>query len=129
MEPWALPAWQTWTPGQGSDPEGRTLSIADIPAALQGGELKPEESSQPEGAQSPGAMGGTEPEGTKTGLPGLRHQAVSSRPSCPRREDEEVEALPKVRGAGEGWGLRGRASRDALQPGHYMPPHGLHLLS
>ncbi|XP_012909116.1 peripheral-type benzodiazepine receptor-associated protein 1 isoform X8 [Mustela putorius furo] len=95
MEPWALPAWQSWTPGQGSDPGGRTLSIADIPAALQGGELKPEESSQPEGAQSPGAMGGTEPEGTKTGLPGLRHQAVSSRPSCPRREDEEVEALPK----------------------------------
>ncbi|XP_059004340.1 peripheral-type benzodiazepine receptor-associated protein 1 isoform X9 [Mustela lutreola] len=95
MEPWALPAWQSWTPGQGSDPGGRTLSIANIPAALQGGELKPEESSQPEGAQSPGAMGGTEPEGTKTGLPGLRHQAVSSRPSCPRREDEEVEALPK----------------------------------
>ncbi|XP_032176958.1 peripheral-type benzodiazepine receptor-associated protein 1 isoform X12 [Mustela erminea] len=95
MEPWALPAWQSWTPGQGSDPGRRTLSIADIPAALQGGELKPEESSQPEGAQSPGAMGGTEPEGTKTGLPGLRHQAVSSRPSCPRREDEEVEALPK----------------------------------
>lgn len=110
MEPWALPAWQSWTPGQGSDPGGRTLSIADIPAALQGGELKPEESSQPEGAQSPGAMGGTEPEGTKTGLPGLRHQAVSSRPSCPRREDEEVEALPKVRGCWGGlgstwWGL------------------------
>ncbi|XP_032727855.1 peripheral-type benzodiazepine receptor-associated protein 1 isoform X8 [Lontra canadensis] len=95
MEPWALPAWQSWTLGQGSDPGGTTLSIADTPAALQGGELKPEESSQPEGAQSPRAMGGTDPEGTKTGLPGLRHQAVSSRPSCPRREDEEVEALPK----------------------------------
>ncbi|XP_022364813.1 peripheral-type benzodiazepine receptor-associated protein 1 isoform X5 [Enhydra lutris kenyoni] len=95
MEPWALPAWQSWTLGQGSDPGGTTLSIADTPAALQGGELKPEESSQPEGAQSPRAMGGTDPEGTKTGLPGLRHQAVSSRPSCPRREDEEVEALHK----------------------------------
>ncbi|XP_047563830.1 peripheral-type benzodiazepine receptor-associated protein 1 isoform X8 [Lutra lutra] len=95
MEPWALPAWQSWTLGQGSDPGGTTLSIADTPATLQGGELKPEESSQPEGAQSPGAMGGTDPEGTKTGLPGLRHQAVSSRPSCPRWEDEEVEALHK----------------------------------
>ncbi|XP_045840890.1 peripheral-type benzodiazepine receptor-associated protein 1 isoform X2 [Meles meles] len=95
MEPWALPAWQSWTPGQGSDPGGTTLSIADTPVALQGEELKPEESSQPEGAQSPRAMGGTDPEGTKTGLPGLRHQAVSSRPSCPRQEDEEVEALSK----------------------------------
>ncbi|XP_034883352.1 peripheral-type benzodiazepine receptor-associated protein 1 [Mirounga leonina] len=40
-------------------------------------------------------MEGMDTEGTKTGLPGLRHQAASSRPSCPRLEDEEVEALPK----------------------------------
>uniref|UniRef100_A0A452QKR5 TSPO associated protein 1 n=1 Tax=Ursus americanus TaxID=9643 RepID=A0A452QKR5_URSAM len=95
MEPWALPAWPSWTPGQGSEPGGATPSIADTPAALQGGEQRPEESSEPEGAQSPGATGGIDPEGTKTGLPGLRHQAASSRPSCPRLEDEEVEALPK----------------------------------
>lgn len=100
MEPWALPAWPSWTPGQGSKPGGATPSIADTPAALQGGEQRPEESSEPEGAQSPGATGGIDPEGTKTGLPGLRHQAASSRPSCPRLEDEEVEALPKVREPG-----------------------------
>ncbi|XP_004397691.1 PREDICTED: peripheral-type benzodiazepine receptor-associated protein 1 isoform X2 [Odobenus rosmarus divergens] len=95
MEPWALPAWQSWTPGQGHEPGGASPSIADTPAALQGGGLRPEESSEPEGAQSPGAMGGIDAEGTKTGLPGLRHQAAGSRPSCPRLEDEEVEALPK----------------------------------
>ncbi|KAF3816746.1 hypothetical protein GH733_014094 [Mirounga leonina] len=95
MEPWALPAWQSWTPGQGRKTGGASPSIADTPAALQGGGLRPEESSEPEGAQSPGAMEGMDTEGTKTGLPGLRHQAASSRPSCPRLEDEEVEALPK----------------------------------
>uniref|UniRef100_A0A667IT54 TSPO associated protein 1 n=1 Tax=Lynx canadensis TaxID=61383 RepID=A0A667IT54_LYNCA len=97
MEPWALPAWQNWTPGQGSEPGGAAPSIAEIPAAGQVGELRPGESSEPEpeGAQSPGAMGGIDPEGTKTGLNSLGHQAASSRPSCPRLEDEEVEALPK----------------------------------
>lgn len=102
MEPWALPAWQSWTPGQGSEPGGAAPGIADTLAAGQVGELRPEESSEPkpEGAQSSGAMGGTDPEGTKTGLPGLGHQAASSRPSCPRLEDEEVEALPKVRELG-----------------------------
>lgn len=102
MEPWALPAWQNWTPGQGSEPGGAAPSIAEIPAAGQVGELRPGESSEPEpeGAQSPGAMGGIDPEGTKTGLNSLGHQAASSRPSCPRLEDEEVEALPKVRELG-----------------------------
>ncbi|XP_038533012.1 peripheral-type benzodiazepine receptor-associated protein 1 isoform X6 [Canis lupus familiaris] len=95
MEPWALPAWQSWTPGQGRGPGGATPSFADTQAALQVGEPRPEESSEPEGAQSLATMGGVEPEGTKTGLPNLRHQAASSRPSCPRLEDEEVEALPK----------------------------------
>ncbi|XP_019271188.2 peripheral-type benzodiazepine receptor-associated protein 1 isoform X8 [Panthera pardus] len=97
MEPWALPAWQNWTPGQGSEPGGAAPSIAEIPAAGQVGELRPGESSEPEpeGAQSPRAMGGIDPEGTKTGLSSLGHQAASSRPSCPRLEDEEVEALPK----------------------------------
>ncbi|XP_072603675.1 peripheral-type benzodiazepine receptor-associated protein 1 isoform X3 [Vulpes vulpes] len=95
MEPWALPAWQSWIPGQGRGPGGATPSVADTQAALQVGEPRPEESSEPEGAQSLTTMGGVEPEGTKTGLPNLRHQAASSRPSCPRLEDEEVEALPK----------------------------------
>ncbi|XP_048970088.1 peripheral-type benzodiazepine receptor-associated protein 1 isoform X3 [Canis lupus dingo] len=95
MEPWALPAWQSWTPGQGRGPGGATPSFADTQAALQVGEPRPEESSEPEGAQSLATMGGVEPEGAKTGLPNLRHQAASSRPSCPRLEDEEVEALPK----------------------------------
>ncbi|KAM8944300.1 peripheral-type benzodiazepine receptor-associated protein 1 [Lycaon pictus] len=95
MEPWALPAWQSWTPGQGRGPGGATPSFADTQAALQVGEPRPEESSEPEGAQSLATMGGVEPERTKTGLPNLRHQAASSRPSCPRLEDEEVEALPK----------------------------------
>ncbi|XP_060502506.1 peripheral-type benzodiazepine receptor-associated protein 1 isoform X2 [Panthera onca] len=97
MEPWALPAWQNWTPGQGSEPGGAPPSIAEIPAAGQVGKLRPGESSEPEpeGAQSPRAMGGIDPEGTKTGLSSLGHQAASSRPSCPRLEDEEVEALPK----------------------------------
>ncbi|XP_077708653.1 peripheral-type benzodiazepine receptor-associated protein 1 isoform X3 [Canis aureus] len=95
MEPWALPAWQSWTPGQGRGPGGATPSFTDTQAALQVGEPRPEESSEPEGAQSLATMGGVEPEGTKTGLPNLRHQAASSRPSCPRLEDEEVEALPK----------------------------------
>ncbi|XP_045344201.1 peripheral-type benzodiazepine receptor-associated protein 1 isoform X6 [Leopardus geoffroyi] len=97
MEPWALSAWQNWTPGQGSEPGGAAPSIAEIPAAGQVGEPRPGESSEPEpeGAQSPRAMGGIDPEGTKTGLNSLGHQAASSRPSCPRLEDEEVEALPK----------------------------------
>ncbi|XP_025774961.1 peripheral-type benzodiazepine receptor-associated protein 1 [Puma concolor] len=44
MEPWALPAWQNWTPGQGSEPGGAAPSIAEIPAAGQVGELRPGES-------------------------------------------------------------------------------------
>ncbi|XP_029783168.1 peripheral-type benzodiazepine receptor-associated protein 1 isoform X5 [Suricata suricatta] len=105
MEPWALPAWHNWTPGQGSEPGGAALGIADTPAAGQVGELRPEESSElePEGAQSPGAMGGIDPEGTQTGLPSLGHQAASSRPSCLMLEDEEVEVVPKGKlGVGSG---------------------------
>ncbi|XP_058416561.1 LOW QUALITY PROTEIN: peripheral-type benzodiazepine receptor-associated protein 1 [Diceros bicornis minor] len=95
MEPWALPAWQTWTPGQGGEPGGAAPSIADTPAALQLGELGPEESSEPEGARSPPPAGAIDPEGTETELPSLGQQVASSGPRCPRVEDEEVEAFPE----------------------------------
>ncbi|XP_070249288.1 peripheral-type benzodiazepine receptor-associated protein 1 isoform X4 [Myotis yumanensis] len=93
MEPWAQPAWQSWIPGQEGEPGGAAPSTADTPAALQVGELRPLESSEPEGAWSPGPVGDIDPEGTETGLPSLGQQAASSGPSCPRLEDEEVGAF------------------------------------
>ncbi|XP_070339019.1 peripheral-type benzodiazepine receptor-associated protein 1 isoform X3 [Equus asinus] len=95
MEPWALPAWQSWTPGQGSEPGGTAPSIADTPAALQLGELGLKESSEPEGARSLRLVGGIDPEGTETELPSLGQQAASSGPSCPMLEDEEAEVFPE----------------------------------
>ncbi|XP_008055876.1 peripheral-type benzodiazepine receptor-associated protein 1-like, partial [Carlito syrichta] len=97
MEPWVLPAWQSWTPGRGGEPGSAAPREADTPpAALQLTELRPEGCSQPEGAQSPRPMGDIHPEGTGTGLPSLGQQAASSGPGCPRLEDEEVEAFPKA---------------------------------
>lgn len=113
MEPWALPAWQSRTPGQGGEPGDTAPSIADTPTALQVGELKPEESSVPEGAQSPRPMGGIDPEGAEAGLPSLGQQAVISGRGCLRLEDEEVEALTKVRGLG-GLGSASCASHHVL---------------
>ncbi|KFO35013.1 Peripheral-type benzodiazepine receptor-associated protein 1 [Fukomys damarensis] len=92
MESWALPAWQSWTPGQGGEPGDTSPSIADTPTALQVREL----SSQPQGAQSLGPVVGADPEGAEAGLPNLREQAGSSGCGCPRREDEEVQDLPKA---------------------------------
>ena len=97
MEPWALPAWQSWTPGQGGEPGGASPSMADTLAALRVGEPRPEESSEPEGARSPGPVGGIQPERTETGLPSPGPGALSSGPSCQRLEDKEVEAFSKVR--------------------------------
>lgn len=93
MEPWALSAWQSWTLGQGGEPRDIAPSIADTPAALQVREV----SSQPQA--------GTDPEGAEAGLPSLRQQVGNSGRGCPRLEDEEVQALPKVRGLGKGWNL------------------------
>ncbi|XP_047613149.1 peripheral-type benzodiazepine receptor-associated protein 1 isoform X2 [Phacochoerus africanus] len=95
MEPWALPAWQSWTPGQGGEPGGASPSMADTLAALHVGELRPEESPEPEGARSPGAVGGIEPRRTETGLPSPGPGALGSRPSCQRLDDKELEASPK----------------------------------
>ncbi|XP_074176971.1 peripheral-type benzodiazepine receptor-associated protein 1 isoform X2 [Rhinolophus sinicus] len=95
MEPWALSAWPSWTPGQGGESGGSAPSIADTPAVLQVGEVGPLESSEPEGAQSPRPVGDIHPEGTETGLPSPGKQAASSGPSCPELEDEEVEAFSK----------------------------------
>ncbi|XP_048644275.1 peripheral-type benzodiazepine receptor-associated protein 1 isoform X11 [Marmota marmota marmota] len=97
MEPWALPAWQSWTPGQGGEPGDRAPSIADTPTALQVGELRPEESCEPEGAQSPRPMGGIDPGGAEAGLPSLGQQAVISGRGCLRLKDEDVEALTKAK--------------------------------
>ncbi|KAM8813008.1 peripheral-type benzodiazepine receptor-associated protein 1 [Rhynchonycteris naso] len=93
MEPWALPAWQSWTPGKGGKPGGAVPSSVDAPAALQVGELRPLESSEPKGAQSPEPVRDADPEGTGTGLLNPGQQAVSSGPSYRRPEDEEVEAF------------------------------------
>ncbi|XP_046276601.1 peripheral-type benzodiazepine receptor-associated protein 1 isoform X8 [Marmota monax] len=97
MEPWALPAWQSWTPGQGGEPGDRAPSIADTPTALQVGELRPKESCEPEGAQSPRPMGGIDPGGAEAGLPSLGQQAVISGRGCLRLKDEDVEALTKAK--------------------------------
>ncbi|MBV96403.1 Peripheral-type benzodiazepine receptor-associated protein 1, partial [Eschrichtius robustus] len=69
--------------------------MADTLAALHVGELRPEESSEPEGARSPGPVGGIQPERTETGLPSPGPGALSSGPSCQRLEDKEVEAFSK----------------------------------
>lgn len=129
MEPWALPAWQSWTPGQGGEPGGAAPSIADTPAVLQVGELDALESSKPQGAQSPGTVGGTDPEGTEPGLPSLGQQASSSGRSCSRLDDEEVEAFHKVRELWKAGSERWGASHHILQPGHGMQPCCPPLLS
>ncbi|XP_043758717.1 peripheral-type benzodiazepine receptor-associated protein 1 isoform X2 [Cervus elaphus] len=95
MEPWALPAWQSWTPGPGGDAGGASPSMVGAPTDLRVGELRPEESSEPEGARSPGPVGGIEPGRTATGLPSPAQGALSSRPGCQRLEDPEAEAFSK----------------------------------
>nr|XP_011731338.1 peripheral-type benzodiazepine receptor-associated protein 1 isoform X1 [Macaca nemestrina]XP_011731339.1 peripheral-type benzodiazepine receptor-associated protein 1 isoform X1 [Macaca nemestrina]XP_011731340.1 peripheral-type benzodiazepine receptor-associated protein 1 isoform X1 [Macaca nemestrina] len=98
MEPWALPTWQSWTPGRGGEPGDAVPSVADTPpAALQLPELRSEESSEPKGARSSGPIGGTDPEEAEACLPSLGQQASSSGPACQRPEDEEVEAFPKAK--------------------------------
>ncbi|KAK2496652.1 hypothetical protein MC885_013248 [Smutsia gigantea] len=105
MEPWALPAWQNWTPVQGVKSEDIAPRIAETPAAWQVGEQRPQKNSEPEGARSPRPVGGIDPE-EMPGLPSLGQQAVSSRPGCPRLEDEEVEAFPKQSKLNMGFGDR-----------------------
>uniref|UniRef100_A0A8B9XEG7 TSPO associated protein 1 n=1 Tax=Bos mutus grunniens TaxID=30521 RepID=A0A8B9XEG7_BOSMU len=95
MERWALPAWQSWTPGRGGDAGGASPSMAGTPTDLRVGELRPEESSEPEGARSPGPVGGMEPGRTGTGLPSPARGALSSGPGCQRLEDPEAEAFSK----------------------------------
>nr|XP_031323917.1 peripheral-type benzodiazepine receptor-associated protein 1 isoform X2 [Camelus dromedarius] len=95
MEPWALATWQSWTPHKGGEPGGASPSIADTPVALHVGELRPEESSKLQGAQRSRPVGGIEPERTETGLPSLGPGVLSSRPSCQKLEDEELEAFPQ----------------------------------
>ncbi|XP_003912861.2 peripheral-type benzodiazepine receptor-associated protein 1 isoform X13 [Papio anubis] len=98
MEPWALPTWQSWTPGRGGEPGDAAPSVADTPpAALQLPELRSEESSEPKGARSSGPIGGTDPEEAEACLPSLGQQASSSGPASQRPEDEEVEAFPKAK--------------------------------
>ncbi|XP_063574193.1 peripheral-type benzodiazepine receptor-associated protein 1 isoform X14 [Pongo abelii] len=98
MEPWALPTWQSWTPGRGGELGSAAPSVADTPpAALQLQELRSEESSKPKGAGSSRPVGGTDPEGTEACLPSLGQQASSSGPACQRPEDEEVEVFPKAK--------------------------------
>lgn len=92
MEPWALPAWQHWPRGQGCKPGDASPSIAGTPIALQVRGLRSEESSEPEGAQSPGPVGNTDPEGTETGLSKLGHPTESPESSCLRREEEDAQA-------------------------------------
>ncbi|XP_028628154.1 peripheral-type benzodiazepine receptor-associated protein 1 isoform X2 [Grammomys surdaster] len=92
MEPWALPAWQPWTQGQGCKPGDASPSIADTPTALQVKGLRSEESSELEGAHSPGPIGNTDPEGTEVGLPKLGQQAENPGYSSCRQEDEDAQA-------------------------------------
>ncbi|XP_007956216.1 peripheral-type benzodiazepine receptor-associated protein 1 [Orycteropus afer afer] len=96
MEPWALAAWHSRTPGQGGEPGGTAPSIADTPAALQVGELRPGESSEPEGARRPGPVESIDSEGPLTGLPLRRQQAESPGPGGLTLEDK-VEAFPKAK--------------------------------
>ena len=74
--------------------------MAGTPTDLRVGELRPEESSEPEGAQSPGPVGGIEPGRTATGLPSPAQGALSSGPGCQKLEDLEAEAFSKVRELG-----------------------------
>ncbi|XP_032136510.1 peripheral-type benzodiazepine receptor-associated protein 1 isoform X7 [Sapajus apella] len=98
MEPWALPTWQSWTPGRGGEPGSAAPRVADIPpGALQLRELRSEESSEPKGTQSSRPVGCTDSEGAEPGLSRLGQQASSSGPTCLRPEDEEVEAFPKAK--------------------------------
>nr|Q9JIR0.2 RecName: Full=Peripheral-type benzodiazepine receptor-associated protein 1; Short=PRAX-1; AltName: Full=RIMS-binding protein 1; Short=RIM-BP1; AltName: Full=TSPO-associated protein 1 [Rattus norvegicus] len=92
MEPWALPAWQHWTQGQGCKPGDASASIAATPTALQVKGLRFEESSEPAGAHSPGPIRNTDPEGTETVLPKLGQQAESPGYSCSRLEGEDAQA-------------------------------------
>lgn len=101
MEPWALPAWQHWTQGQGCKPGDASASIAATPTALQVKGLRSEESSEPAGAHSPGPIRNTDPEGTETVLPKLGQQAESPGYSCSRLEGEDAQAY-KVREVEEG---------------------------
>ncbi|XP_053425102.1 peripheral-type benzodiazepine receptor-associated protein 1 isoform X2 [Nycticebus coucang] len=98
MELWALPAWQSWTLGQGGEPGDASPSIADTPSpALRVKELRLEKSSEPKGVWSSGPMGGIDAEGAEAGLPGLGQQAASSGSGCLRLENEAVEAVPKAK--------------------------------
>ncbi|XP_013374723.1 PREDICTED: peripheral-type benzodiazepine receptor-associated protein 1 isoform X3 [Chinchilla lanigera] len=92
MEPWALPAWQSWTRGQGGEPGDTAPNIADTPEALQVREV----SSQPQGAQSLVPVVGADPGGAEAGLPSLKQQAGSAGCGCPRLEAEEVQAVSKT---------------------------------
>ncbi|KAM6164278.1 peripheral-type benzodiazepine receptor-associated protein 1 isoform 2-T2 [Rhynchocyon petersi] len=105
MEPWALPAWPSWTPGQGGEPGGRTPSVADTPTALQVGDLRPEKSSEPEGAQNPGPVEGTDSGGTLPRMPSMAQQAQSPGPGCLKLDEEAVEAFPKAQ-LNTGFGAR-----------------------
>ncbi|XP_076792181.1 peripheral-type benzodiazepine receptor-associated protein 1 isoform X4 [Arvicanthis niloticus] len=93
MEPWALPAWQPWTQGQGCKSGDASPSIAGTLTALQVKGLRSEESSEPEGAHSPGPIGNTDPEETETRLPKLGQQTESPGYSCSRLEDEDAQAF------------------------------------
>uniref|UniRef100_A0A8C6DP94 TSPO associated protein 1 n=1 Tax=Moschus moschiferus TaxID=68415 RepID=A0A8C6DP94_MOSMO len=95
MEPWALSTWQSWTPGRGGDAGGASPSMAATPTDLRVGELRSEESSEPEGARSPGPVGVIEPGRTGTGLPSPARGALRSGPRCQRLEDPEAEAFFK----------------------------------
>ncbi|XP_007536186.1 peripheral-type benzodiazepine receptor-associated protein 1 isoform X3 [Erinaceus europaeus] len=112
MEPWALPAWQNWAPGQGGEAGGTAWSVVETPAALQGTEQKPEDSCEPEGTWSSGPMGGMDPEGTETELPSLGQQAPGSGPDCLRLEAKEVEDSPKAK---LNVGIRDRTNLELLR--------------
>lgn len=127
MEPWALPAWQSWTPGHRGEPGGAAPSIGDTPAVLQVGELDTLESSEPQGTQSPGPVGGADPEGTEPGLPSLGQQASSSGPSCLRLDDEEVEAFHKVRELWKARSERWGGLDMVCNPAAHLASHGLSL--
>ncbi|CAO2644733.1 Peripheral-type benzodiazepine receptor-associated protein 1 [Lemmus lemmus] len=102
MEPWTLPAWQCWTQGRGCEPGDATPSIAGTTTTLQVRGLRSEESSEPVGAQSPGPIGNTDPEGTETGLPKPGQQTESPGYSGPRLEDEEAQAYKAKSNVGFG---------------------------
>ncbi|XP_006889307.1 PREDICTED: peripheral-type benzodiazepine receptor-associated protein 1 isoform X2 [Elephantulus edwardii] len=104
MEPWTLPAWRSWTPGQGGEPGSRGPSLANPPAALKVEESRPEENSEPEGARSSGPMEGTDSDGALARLPSTAQQAQSPGPDRLKLQ-EEVEAFPKAQ-LNAGFGAR-----------------------